>query len=223
MKRQRGKIFLAIIALFFIIMLCYELFQCYSSYIMLVDAKKTTVISMEKIISNNKFVAFTAKVNMTPSKWKYHLGTPLIILDDKRNPLTSIILNRNIEFELIDKSQKYFKIIVLNKDIKKNFTWMHEKLNLSINSRRFSPIRRLENGQYKTVQYQKGMNIIKFTFSKPIINNFDNLKAFIYFGDGTKDAAPLGYLLKAFMIGIIGTFTILILKLAIRKLGQPLK
>lgn len=198
------RIIILTVAIFSLAGVCYELIQWYLSYIMLLEARKSTVIPMEKVISNNKLITFIAKVNMTTAKWKYHQGLPLIILENKQNSFNSLFLNRNIKFELIDTNQKHFEIIILNKDIKKCFKWMQKRLNISTNNYCFSPIKRLKDGRYKYINYIKGTNIIKFTFFPPLINNFNNLNAFIYFRESTETAEPIGYFLKALLIGIIG-------------------
>lgn len=171
---------------------------------MLKEARETSSIAMRKIMTpEGCLTTFKATVDMTPAKWRYHRGLPLVILDPKNKSPEDFFKNTKISFILTTNHQKTERFTFLAKDIRPCYNWLKLKTHSSLHAFCLSPCSSGPNDQL--INYAKGTNEVKLTFNPPLAPpDSTDVQATIYFVDGEETAVPKLYLLSGVIIGILG-------------------
>jgi len=218
MKFQFLSFLLFIISLFILATSFYMLKKWFDSYSMLKEARKTSVIIMQKNQEiQSQTTIYEAVVNMNPAKWKYHRGLPLIILDPQEKPLSDILSSKEIIFELKPDSGKTKKIILSFKDIKKCQNYLQKKLKISKYSGSLSPVSYVVYPP-EFINYEKDLNTISLIFSPSLTEKgINNLQILLFFQEGDETAIPSLYLIGSIVLGLLGMGIALITSIVIKQ------
>jgi hypothetical protein len=202
--RNISALLLLFVSSLFLIIAFFVLNKWRNSNEMLKEARETSSIAMRKIRTPEGCLStFKATVDMTPAKWRYHRGLPLVILDPKNKSPEDFFKNIKISFILTTDQKKMESVVFSAKNVRVCYDWLRTKTHSSQYSFCLSPVGL--NSSVRLINYARGINEVKLIFEPPLApaDSMD-VQATLYFIDGEETAVPTLYLLLSLIIGTVG-------------------